>query len=66
MESKMEKPTHSFRETNLVLQFIKESQIESKAVRWCSRKKKRAFFVPFILSGLYFFNICVVSQYIVY
>ena len=31
----------------------------------CERKK-RAFFVSFMLSEEYFFNICVLSQYIVY
>ena len=36
-ESKMENPTCSFRETNIVLQLIKESQIKSK-------KKKEGFF----------------------
>ena len=47
----MENPTYSFRETNLELQLIQELQIKSKAVMsWSSRKKKRAFFVPFILS----------------
>ena len=51
-ESKMENPTHSFRETNLVLQHIKESLIKRKTVtNWNSRKRrKRVFFVPFILS----------------
>ena len=43
-ESKMEKPTHSFRETDIVLQFIQESQIKSKTVMsWSSRKKKGHF-----------------------
>ena len=50
-ESKMENPTHSFRETNLMLQLIQESQIKSKTVMsWSSRMKKRAFFVSLILS----------------
>ena len=31
-ESKMENPTQTFRETNLVLQLVKESQIKSKTV----------------------------------
>ena len=33
---------------------------------WSSRKKKGAFFVPFILCDRNFFNICVLSQCIVY
>ena len=32
MELKMEDPIQSFRETNLVLQLIKESEIKSKTV----------------------------------
>ena len=49
-ESKMENPTYSFRDMNLVLQLIEESQIN------------RAFFVPFILSEGNFFNICVYAN----
>ena len=44
-ESKMGNPTHSFREMNLVLQLIYESQIKSKTVMsWISRKKKEDIF----------------------
>ena len=44
-ESKMENPTHCFRETNLVLQLIQESQIKSKTVMsWSSLKKKEGIF----------------------
>ena len=44
-KSKMENPTHSFKETNLVLQLIKESQIKSKTViSWSSQKKKEGIF----------------------
>ena len=44
-ESKMENPTHRFRETNLVFQLIQESQIKSKSVMsWSSRKKKEGIF----------------------
>ena len=31
-ESKLENPTYSFRETNLILQLIEKSQIKSKTV----------------------------------
>ena len=66
-ESKMENPTQSFRKTDLVLQLINESQIKSKTVMsWSSRKKMRAFCVPFILFEGNIFNICVLSQYIFY
>ena len=45
----MENPTYSFRETNLVLQLIQESQIKSKILMsWGSQKKKESLFVPFI------------------
>ena len=55
-ESKTENPKHSFRETNFVLQFIWASYIKSRIVMsWSSRKKKTAFFVPFIFSEGNFF-----------
>ena len=58
MESKMENPTNSLKETNLVLQLKQESQIKSKTVMsWSSRKKK---------DDVNFFNICVLSQFIAY
>ena len=58
-KSKMENPTNSFRETNLVLQLIKESQIKCKTVMsWSSWKKKEV--------RRKFFNICVLSQCIAY
>ena len=41
MKSKMESPTHSFSETNLVLQLIRESQIKSKTVMSSSLRKKK-------------------------
>ena len=44
-ESKMENSTHSFRETNLLLQLIEELQIKSKTVMsWISWKKKEGIF----------------------
>ena len=46
MEFKMENPTHNFGETNLVLQLMYESLIESKTViSWSSRKKKDIIFL---------------------
>ena len=66
-ESKIENPTHSFRETNLVLQLIEESQIKSKTIMsWSSQKKKESIFAQFILSEEKFLNICELSQCIVY
>ena len=67
MESKMKNPTHSFREMNLVLQLIQESQIKSKTMMiWSSQKKKGAFFVPFIVSKASFFlDLCFISMYTV-
>ena len=59
----MENPKHRFSKTNCVLQLILESQIKSKAVMsWSLRKKrkKRDFFVLFILSEG---NICFISMY---
>ena len=44
-ESEMEKLKHCFRETNLVLQLIYESEIENKTMMsWRSRKKKEGIF----------------------
>ena len=68
-ESKMENPSHSFRETNLVFQVIWESERERERERervGARRIKKRAFFVPFILSEENFFKTCVLYQCTVY
>ena len=55
-ELKMENPTHCFRETNLVLQLVKEPRTKSKTVMsWTSLKKKDCIFLMFILSeGIFF------------
>ena len=69
MERKVENHTHSFRETNLVFQLILESQIKSNTlISWSSRKKKRVFFVSFVLSEGNCLNIfvCIFSKCIVY
>ena len=69
-ESKMENTPHSFRETNLVFQFIWELQIKSKAQK--NKKKKRSqketkdIFCNVYFAQRTFFNICVLSQCIVY
>ena len=55
----MENPTHSFREMNLVLQLIQESQIKSKTVMsWRSQKKKEGIFcaVYFVWREFVFFK----------
>ena len=57
MESKMENRTHRFREANLVLQLIQESQIKSKTVMSFRERKKRTLFVPLISSEGNFFNL---------
>ena len=47
--------------------FFPNKQKKGKLMSWSSQnKKKRAFFVPFILSARNFLNICVLSQCIVY
>ena len=57
----------AFRETNLVLQLIKESQIKSKTVMsWISLKKKEDIFCTVYFVWGNFFNICVLLQCIVY
>ena len=66
-KSKMEYPTNSFSETNLVLQLIKESQIKCKTVMsWSSWKKKEVIFCTVYSAQRKFFNICVLSQCIAY
>ena len=64
MESKMENPTHSFREMNLVLQLIQESQIKSKTMMiWSSQKKKGGIFCTvYFVQSEFFFEICVLFQ----
>ena len=63
----MQNCTHSFREMNLVLQHIQESQIKSKTVMiWSSQKKKRAYFVLFTLSKRIFSTFFVLSQCMLY
>ena len=67
-KSKMENPTHSFRETNLVpFSSYKNRKLKVKqpwAGAW--KEKKRKFFVPIILSEEIFFKICVLFQCIVH
>ena len=66
-DSKMENPKHSFRETNLVLQLIEELHIKSKTVMsWSSWKKKEGIFCTIYFVQRNFFNICVLSKFMVY
>ena len=59
-DSKMENPRHSFRETILVVSSYKSRKLKRK-LWWIGarKRKKRTFFVPFILSEWNFFRICV-------
>ena len=62
-ESKMENSTHSFRETNLVLQPLYEAKIKSKnMMSWSSPKKKGNIFCTIYFVWRKFFNICLLSQ----
>ena len=66
-ELKMENPTHNFKETNLVLQLIKESQIKSKTVMsWSLQKIKDVIFGTVYFVWREFCNICILAQCIVY
>ena len=64
-ESKMENPSHSFKEANLVFLLIHESQIKSKNVMsWSSRKKTKGHILYrlFLLIGtslrfVFYFNV---------
>ena len=54
MESKMENPTYSFRETILVLQLTQKSQLKSKTVMsWSSQKKGYFLYNLFCLNELF-------------
>ena len=63
--SKMEDPTHSFRETNLALQLIWDSRIENKALMsWSSRKKKEGIFcTAYFIQKKFFSHLCFTSVY---
>ena len=50
-DSKMENPTHSFRETNLCFSSYRNCKLKVKLISWSSRKKKKGIFSPFILSS---------------
>ena len=61
----MENPTHSFRETTLVLQLIQELRIKSKTVMiWSSRKKTEGIFciVDFVRRK-FFEDLCSISMH---
>ena len=63
----MENPTHSFREMTLVFQLVWELRVKSKTVMsWARERKESAFSATFILPDVNLFNICVLSQCIVY
>ena len=66
-ESKMKNPIHCFERRGLYFSSYKNCKLKVKLwwVGVCKRKK-RAFFVPFILSEGIFFNICVLSYFVVY
>ena len=74
MESKMENPTHNFGEANLAIYSYKNCKLKVK-LWWIGarKRKKRTFFVTFVLSEVnfvfydfLFFKICVLCQCIVY
>ena len=67
MQSEMENPAHIFRQTNLVLQLIWESQIKNKTVMsWNSWKKKEGIFYTIYFVQRIFFHICLLPQWITY
>ena len=60
-ESKMENPTHIFKETNLVIQLIYKLRIKSKTVM--SWNKKSAFFNVYFVQGKFFYYFCFFAIY---
>ena len=63
-ESKLENPTHTFREMNLVPQLIQESEIKCKLVMsWSSqKKKKRIFCTIYFVPRKFFKHLCLISM----
>ena len=63
----MQNCTHRFREMNLVLQRIQESQIKNKTVMiWSLQKKKKGIFCTIYFVQKNFFDIfCFISMYVV-
>ena len=53
-ESKMENPTHIFRETNLVLKESPKLKVKLYRIE-ATERKKRTFFVPFMFLAFVFF-----------
>ena len=54
-ESKMENPTHSFRETNLVLQLIYEFQIKNKTDELeLAKEKQDIFYIVYFIRRNFF------------
>ena len=63
-ESRMENLTHSFIETNLVLQLIKELQIKSKTVMsWTLQKKRGHLSHHLFCLKENFLHLCFISMY---
>ena len=62
----MENSTHSFRKINHVLQLVQKLRIKTNCDELELAKEKQEHFVTFILAEGNFFNICVLSQCIVY
>ena len=63
----MKNPTHCFREINTASARIKIAKLKVKLQRAGAReRKKECIFVTFTLSEGNFFNICALSQFMVY
>ena len=57
MESKIENPRQAFREKNLVLQLMPESQIKSNELELAKEKSGRFLYRLFCPKGIFFFNV---------
>ena len=64
-ELKMENPTHTLERRTLRFSSYENRKLKVK-LWWVRAHKQSAFFVTFILSEGKVFNVCVLSQYIVY
>ena len=65
-ESKIENHTQFYRDESCASAHRKNRKLKVTLMSYSSRKKKKTFFLPFILSKGNFIKICVLSQCIVY
>ena len=66
MELKMQNSTHTLVKWTFCFSSYKNRELKVKLMSWSSRRKKECIFCNFYFVRRKFFNICVLSQYILY